>query len=95
MPSVSKLSSECQECPFISKCTKKRMQAEVYIEPNLAMPRGMSVSAEMVQPMAAKHDYREIWIGKETTITIDLEELKKQLSKEAYKGLGIGFYPGA
>lgn len=95
MPSVTRLSSECQKCPFSSKCAKKKMQAEEYVEPNLAMPCGMPVSAEMVQPMAAKHDYRGIWIDEDKTVTIDLEELKKQLNKEKYKELAIGLYPGA
>lgn len=35
-----------------------------------------------------KHDYRDIKIGPNTTITIDLEEQKRQLERDIYKALG-------
>lgn len=95
MPSRSRLSETCRKCPFVSKCSKKRMEAEAYIEPNLAMSVAMPSAAEMVQPMAVKHDYRDIKIDKDTTITIDVEELKKQLEEDFNRKAGIGIYPGA
>lgn len=54
-----------------------------------------SVTEEIVQPMLVKHDYRDIKVGEDTTITIDVEELKRQMKKDFYRNLGIGFYPGA
>lgn len=71
------------------------MVAEAYIEPDLAMSATMPSAAEMVQPMAVKHDYRDVKIDKETTVTIDVEEMKRQLKKDFYRKIGIGFYPGA
>ena len=95
MGSRVRLSSKCKKCPLVSQCSKKRLETEVYIEPILAAPVTMPNVAEMVQPMAVKHDYRDIKIDKDTTITIDLEELKRQLGKDFYSKMGIGFYPGA
>lgn len=95
MTSRSRLSEKCRKCLFVSKCSKKCMEAEAYMEPNLAMSAAMPSAAEMVQPMAVKHDYRDIKIDKDATITIDLEELKRQLEKGFYRQMGIGFYPGA
>ena len=95
MSSRSRLSEKCRKCPFVSKCSVKRMEAEGYIETNLAAPVTMPSAAEMVQPMAVKHDYRDIKVGENTTITIDVEELKKQLEEDIYRKAGIGFYPGA
>ena len=95
MPSRSRLSAKCRKCPFVSKCSKKRMEAEAYIEPDLAMSATMPNAAEMVQPMTIKHGYRDVKIGEDTTVTIDLEELKKRLEEDIYRKAGIGFYPGA
>lgn len=95
MTSRIRLSSKCRKCPFVSKCKKKRMKAVAYIEPNLTMPTTMPSVAEMVQPMEVKHDYRDIKVAENTTITIDVEELKRQMTKDFYRKAGIGFYPGA
>lgn len=51
--------------------------------------------AEMVQPMAVKHDYRDIKIGENTTITIDVEELKRHMKRDFYKNAGLGLNFGA
>lgn len=95
MTSRSRPSEKSRKCPFASKCSKKRMEAEAYIKPNLAASVAMPSAAEMVQPMAVKHDYRDIKIDKDTTITIDVEELKKKLEEDIYRKAGIGFYLGA
>lgn len=96
MPSISRLSKKCRSCPCVSKCSMKRLESEAYIvEPNLAASAAVPGGAEMLQPVAVKHDYRDIKIGKNTTITIDVEELKEQRKKEFYRQMGIGFYPGA
>ena len=52
----------------------------------------MPVAAEML----VKHNYRNIKIGPTQTITVDLEEMKKDLKKQIYKALGFpGFEFGA
>lgn len=95
MGSLSRLSSKCRSCPFVSKCNHKKMEFEAYIEPNILQEVRSPVVEEMVQPMLIKHDYRDIKVGENTTITIDVEELKRQMKKDFYRNLGIGFYPGA
>ncbi|WP_270522985.1 hypothetical protein [Sellimonas intestinalis] len=65
------------------------------MEPNLAASVAVPNGAELLQPMAVKHDYRDIQVAENTTITIDVEELKEQMKKEFYRQMGIGFYPGA
>lgn len=92
---LTKLSQKCREFHFKDNCNKKRMETEGYIEPNLAIPAAIECSAEIVQPMAVKHDYRDIKIDKDTTITIDLEDVKKQLKDDFYKSVGLGINYGA
>ena len=51
--------------------------------------------AELMQPMLIPHDYRDIKVGENTTITIDVDELKRQIQKDFYKQMGIGLNYGA
>lgn len=90
MPSLSRVSPECEACPFVKTCQNKRMVAEAYL-----MSKTAEMVAPVVQPVMAKHDYRDIKIAPNTTITIDIEELKKQMERDFYRKSGIGFYPGA
>lgn len=87
---LSRLSAKCRACPFVEKCDHKEMEALAYLEPVAASP-----VAEMVQPMTVKHDYRDIKIGENTTITIDVEELKRQMERNLYKRAGLGLHFGA
>lgn len=90
MGSLSRLSEKCRKCPFKEKCRKKRMESEAYIEPDIANNLSMSISESSIQPVIAKHEYRDVKVAENTTITIDLEELKKQMEKEFYKAVGLG-----
>jgi hypothetical protein len=47
--------------------------------------KAMIASAEII----AKHNYREICIDQDTRVTIDLEEVKKQLERDFYKSIGL------
>lgn len=47
-------------------------------------PAADYASAEVL----VKHDYRNIKIGPNTTVSLDLEEVKKQLERDIYKALG-------
>lgn len=87
---LSILSQKCRECPFVSKCDNKRMEALAYLEP---------AAQDATQPLAAevlvKHDYRDVKIAENTTITIDVEELKRQMEKDFYRKAGLGIEFGA
>lgn len=87
---LSRLSAKCSECPFADKCEHKEMEALAYLEP-AAMPAAM----EAIQPLLVPHNYCDVKIDANTTITIDLEELKEQMEKEFYKQEGLGLQFGA
>lgn len=92
---LSRLAEKCMVCPFRDKCDKKRMEAEAYMEPSLSMPYTGDNVSKMGQQMAVRHDYRDIKIDKNTTVTIDLEDVKEQLKKDFYKSVGFGINYGA
>lgn len=49
--------------------------------PQLAMSETMPLTNDLAQPLLVPHDYRNIKVADGTTVTIDLEELKKQLDR--------------
>lgn len=59
--------------------------------PQLAMEAGMPLSQELAQPLLIPHDYRNIKVSEGVTITIDLEELKKQLVESHYEKIGLNY----
>lgn len=50
---------------------------------------------EYVQPILVPHDYRDVKIAEGMTITIDVEELKKQIEQSIYRQAGLGLQFGA
>lgn len=91
----SRLCEECRRCPFVSRCDNKRMEAMAYMEPSVSASASEDCATPVLADILVKHDYRDIKVGENTTITIDVEELKRQMKKDFYRKLGIGFYPGA
>lgn len=77
---------KCQSCPHYEDCSNKRMAMCAYIDP---------ASQEATQPIMAdimvKHDYRDIKINENMTITIDLEEMKKKITEDFYRSIGCPF----
>ena len=87
---LSKLSDECQICPYKSSCKNKRMMLCGILEPAAG-----KASQPNIQDMLVKHDYRDIKIDTNTTITIDLEDIKKRIKDDLYKSLNCSFLGGA
>lgn len=56
-----------------------------------AMSATMPLAQEMAQPMLVPHDYRNVKVADGITITIDLEELKKQLVESYYQKIGLNY----
>lgn len=81
---------ECIACSEYNSCKNKRRVACMYLEP-LTNPAAAEVCQPLVQDMAVKHDYRDIKIGENTTVTIDLEDLKKKMVDDFYKHLNCNF----
>ncbi len=87
---LSRIYSQCRKCPYVDTCDHKRMEALGYLpEQSIAAPAASPLAADMVQPMAVKHDYRDIKIAEGTTVTIDIEELKKKMVEDFYRGVGM------
>lgn len=86
---VTMMAQKCQKCKQRYKCDKKRMEACAYlVEQNVECATVPNV-AEMVQPMSVIHNYRNVKIGENTEITVDVEEIKKQLERNIYKAVGL------
>lgn len=88
----SKDSEVCIACEHYNDCDNRRMEmcAAAYLQPS-AMPTIMPIGADIV----VKHDYRDVKIAENTTVTIDLEEVKKdamkKLQQEIYNSFGCSF----
>ena len=65
------------------------MESHVYLQPAAGI-----ISENVSVPVMVKHDYRDIKIDASTTVTIDLEDIKKQLAEDFYRSQGIGLMLG-
>lgn len=78
----SKTSEKCKSCDYFDDCNNKRMvMCAAY--PN--------ASSKMMHNVAVNHDYRDVKIEANTTVTIDLEDVKKQIESDLYKALYCPF----
>ena len=77
----SKLYSKCESCDNKNNCDSKRLEACAYI-PRIPLldDGGIVASSDAMAPMIVPHDYRKIKISPDTTITIDLEAIKKEIA---------------
>lgn len=82
--SLSRLSAKCQACPDVLTCDHKRMEAVAYFK-EVASNAGIDAA----QPTLIPHDYRNIKINNGMTMTIDVEELKRELERSIYKRTGL------
>ena len=84
---------ECVLCQYYNDCKHKRKVACAYLE-TVLNPIVQPLVAPVAAEMAVKHDYRDIKIGENTIVTIDLEEVKKKISDDIYKSIGCNFLQG-
>lgn len=56
-----------------------------------AIEAGIPAGPLMQQPLLITHDYRDIKITDDMTITIDVEEIKMQLEKNHYPEIGLNY----
>lgn len=87
--SLSKLAAKCRECPFVSKCDNKRMEAHGYLEMhNIATPSIESSTPSMAEPIL--RETMTIMVnGKPSVVYKD--EIEKQLYKSLYSDLGLRY----
>lgn len=84
---------ECQVCQYYNDCKHKRRVACAYLEP-ITNPAAAEITQPIVVDVAVKHDYRNIKIAENTTVTIDLEDMKKKLEEDIYKAINCSFLQG-
>lgn len=85
---------ECQVCTYYNECKNKRRVACIYLEP-LTNHAEQHLEQTVTVDVMAKHDYRDIKFGGNTTVTIDLEEMKKKMTEDIYKAFGCPFMNGS
>ena len=85
---LSILSKECSECPFLEKCQHKRMEELGYLPEPILSPVVETSVAELAQPIL-RETMTIIVEGKPQIVYKD--DIKKQLYKHLYSGLGLQF----
>ena len=92
MAALKKLAPECEVCEYVNDCDEKRMVACAYMQhPQILSPTVAELTQPLTQDILVKHDYRDVRIALNTTVTIDLEDIKRQLKKDLYKHLNCQF----
>ena len=78
----SKLYCKCESCGNKDDCDNKRLEACAYI-PHIPLLNngGIVASNGVMAPLLVPHDYRDIKISTDTTITIDLEAIKREIER--------------
>jgi len=86
---------DCKNCSEYNPCAKGGKWCFIGAMENEHIVPDASTSAmqNAAAPLLVKHDYRDVKIAKNTVVTIDLEDIKKQMEKELYKDLYIGLSP--
>lgn len=90
MSGLTRMAKMCRECPFKDRCENKRLEKEAYLTPTTS-----PIIEDMASTVSKAHDYRNVKVAENTTITIDVEELKERMRKDIYKKAGIGLNYGA
>lgn len=92
MGSIRKTASICRICPYKDECENKRLEscAFVEVEKQNSAPLLQENTTSCAAPILRKHSYRDIQLDENTTVTIDLEEIKEQLRKDFYRQSGLG-----
>lgn len=81
------MAKACRQCRFKATCKNKQLEALGELPLPLAERAAKESANDLLMPIAVKHDYRNIKIAENTTVTIDLEELKKEVTESFYKDL--------
>lgn len=85
MGSFSKLSSKCKECKYLEICKNKRLVACTYYE----QPKANELATSNTLLNARKIDTRDIYLDENTKITIDVEDIKRELNSQFSLGLSV------
>lgn len=81
---LSRLCAECAKCPKIDTCDHKRMEMVGFLEPT-----ANDSQEKLSENAAVPHKYRNVKIAPNTEITIDLEDIKKEIEQSIAKQAGL------
>lgn len=89
---LTMLATKCKVCKKRSICNYKRMVACALAELPLQhhADYAMDMKADCVAPMIRKRDLRDIYISENVKVTIDLEDVKKEIANQFYNPLTVG-----
>lgn len=76
--------NKCPTCEYHPYCSKSK-------SPNCVFEQISELLADSINSLSIKkHDYRNVKIDENITITVDIEELKEKMLQEAYEVLKRG-----
>lgn len=77
---LRRLCDECAKCPKVDTCAHKRMEMVCFLEPTA------NESQEILsENVTVPHKYRKVEIAPNTEITIDIEDIKKEIEQAIAK----------
>lgn len=94
---ITKTASICRICPYKDECENKRLESCAFVEVKKqnSAPCSQKNTVANTAPVLRKHQYRDIHLDKDTSVTVDLLEIKEQLRKDFYRQAGLGIDYGA
>ena len=81
---LRRLCSKCAKCPKGETCNHKRMEMVGFLEPTSA-----TANSELSNSAIVPHKYRQVKIAPNTTVTIDLDDIKKEIEQSIAKQAGL------
>lgn len=81
---LSRLCAKCAKCQKVDTCDHKRMEMVGFLEPTSA-----TANSEVANSAITPHEYRQVEIAPNTTVTIDLEDIKKEIEQAIAKQAGL------
>ena len=82
---MKRLAAKCAVCEWRYECSNKRFEAVGYY--SIAEQPLQRYTEPMANDILVKHDYRNIKVAENTTVTIDLEDIKRELHEQ----LSVGY----
>lgn len=81
---MKRLAAKCAACEWRYECNNKRFEAIGYY--SIAEQARQRYTEPIASDILVKHDYRNIKVAENTTVTIDLEDIKRELHEQLSVG---------
>lgn len=86
---MKRLAAKCAVCEWRYECSNKRFESVGYY--SIAEQAQQRYTEPIASEILVKHDYRHIKVAENTTVNIDLEEVKRKLYEPLYEQLSVGY----